>query len=232
MRKASFCFGTLFFWSILSFANFSPIQDELGYVSPAWTRQRVQLLNSLYDSSQIQIQIVIAKDTNGKSIEEFSIELADRMKLGNRETDLGLLMLLIPSQREIRIEVGQGLEGVVPDVIAKRIIEEKMLPHFRKNQFELGLDSGLDQILSLAAPQFEAQDLQYAQRRSGQGNLPLWAQILIFLFMIIFWIIGPKLGFVGPIGRGGSFGGFGGMGGSGWSGGGGGFSGGGASGQW
>ena len=233
MKKRVFHFGIVFFWSVLTLANFSPIQDEVGLVSKTWIQERVSLLKSVYQASQVQIQIVVAKNTNGQSIEAYSIGLVDKMRLGQKETDKGLLMLLVPSQREVRIEVGQGLEGDIPDIVAKRIIQDTMIPLFRNQQFEAGLDAGLNQILSIIAPMLDATQLK--RTRGGASELPLWAQVLIFIFMIIFWIVGPRLGFVGPVGRGGrSMGGFGGFGGGGggWSGGGGGFSGGGASGRW
>jgi len=230
MRKILLYIGTLCFGPILSLASFSPIQDEVGLVSPTWARQRAQLLMSVYQVSQVQIQILIAKDTKGKSIEAYSMSLVEQMQLGKKQTDRGLLMLLVPSQREVRIEVGQGLEGDIPDVVAKRIIEDHMIPFFRNQQFEAGIDAGLDQIISIISPLIERSQLT-SKRLHESSELPLWAQGLIFIFIIIFWLIGPRLGFIGPIiGGRGHFGGFGG--GDGWSGGGGGFSGGGASGRW
>jgi uncharacterized protein len=235
MRNKFYYFAICFFWALTLRAGFSPILDEVGLVSKSWLNQRASLLKALYQETQTQIQIVIAKDTKGQSIEAYSISLAEQMKLGQKETDKGLLVLLVPSQRQVRIEVGQGLEGIIPDVIAKRIIQDDMIPFFRQNQFESGLDVGLSRILSIVVPEFDIQNLKNASNRV-QDSLPLWLQVLIFIFMILFWFIGPKIGFIGPVGGRGSMGGLGGFGGSGssggWSGGGGGFSGGGASGRW
>jgi uncharacterized protein len=228
VRKILFFMGVFCFWLSLSIANFSPIQDEVGLVSSGWVRDRIQLLMSVYQSSQVQIQIVVAKSTRGKSIEAYSMSLVEQMQLGKKQTDRGLLMLLVPSQREVRIEVGQGLEGDIPDVVAKRIIEDHMIPFFRKNQFEAGIDAGLNQILAIISPLMDRSQLTKGLTHKP-SELPLWAQVLIFIFILIFWLMGPRIGFIGPLGRGGPFGG---IGGGGWSGGGGGFSGGGASGRW
>lgn len=229
--RSKFSFIMTILWSIIGWANFSPIQDEAGLVSQEWIQARAPLLLSLYQNHGVQIQIQIAKSTQGLSIESYSLKQVEKMKLGDQKTDKGLLFLLVPSQREVRIEVGQGLEGDIPDVIAKRIIEDTMIPLFRSKQFEKGLDNGLYEVISKAVPNWEETSLKPSRAKSQE--LPTWAQVLLFILMILFWMIGPRLGWVGPaIGGGIGRGGFGGRGGSGWSGGGGGFSGGGASGSW
>lgn len=96
-----------------------------------------------------QIAVLIVPTTRPEPIETYSIRVADVWKLGRQGVDDGLLILLAIRDRSVRIEVGRGLEGVIPDAVAKRIIEEVMLPYFRQGDFYGGLSAGLDRIMDL-----------------------------------------------------------------------------------
>lgn len=226
-----------------SLGQASPVQDEVGIFSKSWVADRSQALSQLYQSSRVQIQVMVVNSLNGNSIEQVGIELADKLKLGDADTDKGLIVLIAPNQRQARIEVGQGLEGDIPDIIAKRIIEDQMLPLFRQQNYEGGVDLALASVIERAAPQYAesfksmAPAPAPASMQVGRGDRPVWVDIILFVFMLFFWIFAPRMGLLmglmggfpgGRYPRGGGFGSLGG----GWGGGGGGFSGGGASGRW
>jgi uncharacterized protein len=97
-----------------------------------------------------QMAILIVPTTQPESIEEYSIRVAEAWKIGKKGKDNGVLMLIAKNDKKLRIEVGYGLEGNVPDVIAKRIIAEVITPQFRQGQFASGIEAGIAKIEAYA----------------------------------------------------------------------------------
>ncbi|MGD0960214.1 MAG: TPM domain-containing protein [Methylomonas sp.] len=109
-----------------------------------------------------QIAVLLVRTTQPEDIAQFSIRVVEQWKLGRKGVDDGILILVAKDDHKARIEVGYGLEGVVPDAVAKRVIEEIMLPKFRQGDFAGGLNSGVDSLIGLiqgeplpAAPAFK-----------------------------------------------------------------------------
>jgi uncharacterized protein len=160
-------------------------------------------------------------------IEDYSIRIAEAWKVGNKNLDNGVILTIAPNEQRVRIEVGYGLEGVIPDAIANRIIEGVILPAFREGDFERGIVAGVSETLKAASGekvQVPRRDRPVAERGGGHVSL-LWL-LLLFLafgsrgfFFLPFLMGGPGYR-TGGFGRGG------------FGGGGGGFGGGGASGSW
>ncbi|GAB6066888.1 hypothetical protein JCM13664_02060 [Methylothermus subterraneus] len=96
-----------------------------------------------------QIAVLIVPTTQPEPIEAYAIRVVEAWKLGRAGVDDGLLVLLAVQDRRVRIEVGRGLEGAIPDAIAKRVIEEIMIPKFRQKDFYGGLEAGITQIMEL-----------------------------------------------------------------------------------
>ena len=169
--------------------------------------------------------------------------MAEKWKIGSAKLGSGVILLISLEDRAIRIEVGEGLEGEITDLQAGRIINDEMLPYFKKNDFNSGVAIGLQSIARLLGGELHG-DFHIRQRPGD------WLGFAFYAFIFLFFVLMPLLGgrrfssgnrgivtglFLGSLfggsGRSGG-GGFGGFGGGGWSGGGGGFSGGGASGRW
>jgi len=240
---------TIVLFSISAFADFTvprlrgPVND---YASVVPRRSEIELqnvLSKINQSGKAQLAILTVKSLGNESIEEASIKVVDQWKLGDKQEDNGVLILLSTEDRKVRIEVGQGLEGVIPDVVAKRIIEDNMIPLFRSGDIASGLFVGTylvtKNIDSQLAESLASSKTSFKKKRKK-------ASLLDFIFGIIFILIiaGSRSGiffalpflgggrrYRGGGGFGGGFGG-GGFGGGGFGGGGGGFSGGGASGGW
>ena len=87
--------------------------------------------------------------TQPETIEQYSIRVAEAWQLGRKGIDDGILLLIAKNDRALRIEVGYGLEGVIPDAIAKRIIADMMTPHFKLGHFANGIDAGIEAIIHL-----------------------------------------------------------------------------------
>ncbi|HWN87679.1 MAG TPA: TPM domain-containing protein [Chitinophagaceae bacterium] len=203
------------------------------------------------DSTSNQVAIVIVETLQGYSANEYATALGRKWGVGGREHNNGVVVLISTEKdnRDAYIAVGYGLEGVIPDVTAKHILEEELIPDFKEGNYYSGLNSTVDALMKAAAGEYTAPE-GYGRRGKGIGI----GRIILIFFII--WII---LGVVGRGGKGGGgyasrrgwlgptiFGGglgSGGWGGGGWSGGGGGgggfggfggggFGGGGAGGRW
>jgi uncharacterized protein len=189
----------------------------------------------------VQLQYLVVRSLEGEPIESFSIRVAEAWKIGSKGKDNGLLVTVAVEDRAWRIEVGGGLEGEVPDALARRIGDRLLVPAFRAGRYADGLYDAGAELLTLAGVAPESVQAHARARTRGVTGLPSGFGVLIAIFVIL-WIVsnvfrgfGPRRrsmwGGGGPWIGGGGFGG-GGGGGGGWSGGGGGFSGGGASGRW
>ncbi len=208
------------------------VTDLTGTLSSV---QQNDLENTLADFERnkgSQVAVLIVPTTQPETIEQYSIRVASQWKLGRKGVDDGALLLVAKEDRALRIEVGYGLEGVLPDVICKRIIEEFVVPLLKAGDFAGGIQAGVSKILGIVQgeplPPPPPLDSVGFHLLDGFGIFVLFG-VLIFL-RILFGgsFIGSGRG--GWTSGGGSGGGLGG--GGGFGGGGGGFGGGGASGRW
>jgi uncharacterized protein len=213
------------------------IHDEADIMSEIFSNHLEQQLKIHEDSTSNQIAVLTIKTLDDYPIEEYALQVAEKWKLGKAGNDNGVLLLVATDDRKIRIEVGYGLEGVLTDALSNQIIRNEMAPYFRQNDYEGGIQAGINAILKAIAGEYKADPSPAARRRQGGSMLPF-----IIILIIIILISKMRRG-----GRGGGFygggwssgsgwfggggGGFGG-GGGGFSGGGGGFGGGGSSGSW
>ena len=93
-----------------------------------------------------QIALLTVPTLEGDSLEDFSIRVAESWKIGKKGFDNGAILLIVRDDRRLRIEVGYGLEGVLPDAIANRIINEVITPRFRSGDYAGGIEAGVDSI--------------------------------------------------------------------------------------
>lgn len=197
------------------------------------------------DSTSNQIVVVIVDDLNGMEPWTFATELGQKWGVGGAKQDNGVVVLIKTKAGDGRgkahIAVGYGLEGAIPDLTAKRIYEEEIVPYLKQGQHFLALDKSTDVIMALAKGEYNYKAYQKGKGKSS-GRLVFYF-ILIILVMILLsgrnrgggMTIGRRGTIFGPTFGGGGWGGFGGgsSGGGGFGGfGGGGFGGGGAGGDW
>ncbi|RME98676.1 MAG: hypothetical protein D6773_14070, partial [Alphaproteobacteria bacterium] len=202
-------------------------------------------LEALEERTSDQLVVVTLRSLQGFPIEEYGYKLGRHWGIGQAGKDNGVLLIVAPTERRVRIEVGRGLEGELPDALAKLIIENAILPRFRAGDFAGGIRDGVRDITAVLTGDAEAVKLR---ARPPDNAPPDWVAIVIILawfiiFALVIWSIvhsarsnakgggrkGKKGGWVfGP----GSSSGGGWSGGGGFSGGGGSFGGGGASGSW
>jgi uncharacterized protein len=211
------------------------VVDQANVVNARDRHVLDELIRRIYEASHVQLQVLTVPSLEGEAIEQASIQVTDKWKLGIKGEDKGVLLFVAPNDHKVRIEVGQGLEGDLPDLIAHRIIVEAIAPKFRTGDISGGILLGVETIASIVAPDAGLGVPLHKKRTINEGAAKAVMFFLFVIVMLISSIFNRRRGFYGGGFGGGGLGGggFGGGGGSGgWSGGGGGFSGGGASGDW
>ncbi len=155
-----------------------------------------QLLTQLQQSKGSQLAVLIVPTTQPETIEQYSIRVAEKWKLGRKGVDDGVLLLIAKQDRKLRIEVGYGLEGAIPDAIAKRIISETITPYFKQGQFYQGILAGVKQIIALinGEPLPPPADNSNAQKQPGIQDLFFFLFFLLFFAPVFKSMFGRLLG--------------------------------------
>ncbi len=194
-----------------------------------------------------QVVVVTVPSLDGESIEEYGVGLGRHWGIGREGEDDGILLIVALNEREVRIEVGYGLEGTLTDALSSQIIQNEILPRFRAGDMSGGIVAGADAVLAALGGTYEAQPWSATGGAApSRPTLPVpdWAIPLLFFgawFLIVFILWrrgrGRRSGLwgvpgVGGLGGGGFSRGRGGFSGGGFRGGGGSFGGGGATGRW
>ena len=209
------------------------VVDEAALMSRKQAHQLTQQLAAFEKRSGIQVVVVSVDNLDGETIEEYGYQLGRHWGIGQKGKNNGVLLLIAQDERKVRIEVGYGLEGALPDAIAANIIQTRILPAFKRGDMVAGVVAGSQSIMKALAGEYQPVE----QPKSDSDGGP-WLFILVVIAMIVLHNL--RGGGGGPGGRrraaymAGGFGAgsFGGRGGGGFSGGGGSFGGGGASGGW
>ena len=209
------------------------VVDEAALMSRKQAHQLTQQLAAFEKRSGIQLVVVSVDSLDGETIEEYGYQLGRHWGIGQKGKNNGVLLLIAQDERKVRIEVGYGLEGALPDAIAANIIQTRILPAFKRGDMVAGVVAGSQSIMKALAGEYQPAE----QPKSNSGGGP-WLFILVVIAMIVLHNL--RGGGGGPGGRrraaymAGGFGAgsFGGRSGGGFSGGGGSIGGGGASGGW
>ncbi len=123
------------------------VSDYAKILRPEEVSTLEAILSNYERETTNQIVIAIFNSLEGWDIEDFSIRLAEKWKIGQKGKDNGIIILVALSERKIRIEVGYGLEGSVPDITARDIIDRKIVPYFKKSDYFNGLREGVDYLI-------------------------------------------------------------------------------------
>ncbi len=209
------------------------VVDNAGILSPEAQQKLTAYLTEHEQQTGNQVVVVTLKDLGGTDIADYGYQLGRAWGIGQKGKDNGALIIIAPNQRSTRIEVGYGLEGALTDAQSKLIIENGMLPHFRKGDYDGGVIEGtVDVLRTLGGKPTGAEAIPQPQPQDGGS--PLGGIIFIIIMVVLWAVFGRSLWpllLLGGLGGGRGGGGWG-SGGGGFSGGGGSFGGGGASGNW
>jgi uncharacterized protein len=227
--------------------------DYAGVVSrPTAEQLNAQLEQYERDTSNQLLVAIYPKMESASSVEDYTVRVAQAWRAGQGSRNNGAVLFAFMQEHQLYMQVGYGLEPVLPDALAKRIIEGEIVPRFRAGDVDGGMRAAVQAMIAATKGEYKGTGrTQAGQSRGGSGGIPVWVFIVGFLVISIFRILfrralgGPAVllnpgrrGLRRSIWLGG--GGFGGGGGGGWSGGGGGgfsggggsFGGGGAGGKW
>jgi uncharacterized protein len=247
-------------WSPLAAAPKFPaltgrVVDDANLLTAADRSELTQELAALEAKSTDQLVVYTTKSLQGYPIEEFGYLLGRAWQIGQKDKDNGVLLIVAPNERKVRIEVGRGLEPQLTDLMTKLIIENAILPAFRRGDFPAGIKAGVHDIRDVMLGDAEAVKERARTAKKRSGGEADWFTLVFFAMIIgaflLVWLQARQTAHPSrasqsryrrrgydPIVIPGSWGGWsgggwgGGSGGGGFSGGGGGFGGGGSSGSW
>lgn len=215
------------------------VTDTAGLLSRAEAEALERRLFEYEQKTGHQFALLTVRSLEGLAIEDYAMRVVEHWKLGDQQRDDGLLLLVSQGDKRVRIEVGYGLEGAVPDAIASRVIREALTPAFREGDYPGGINRAFELLMKAAS----GESLGKAREADREGGHFRFLPLLVLLILLSLlgggrrgsglggFVIGSMIGSSLGGGRRGGFGG-GGFGGGGFGGGGGGFGGGGASGGW
>ena len=126
------------------------VTDLAGLLPPERERALEAKLAAFEGETSHQIAVLTVPTLEGEPIESFGLRVAEQWKLGHKGLDNGMLLVVASQDRQARVEVGYGLEGVVPDAIANRVLQDTLFPHFRAGDFAGGLDAATDALVRAA----------------------------------------------------------------------------------
>jgi len=172
-----------------------PVVDQANLLSASEKQEISQRILNLHEQGKAQIGVVIVPTTGQEDIFDFAMRVAEKWQLGSAKQDNGLLMAIAVNDRSIQILTGYGLEGVLPDIIVSRIINQKITPYFKQAQYAQGIDAGLaeiERILNMD-PDVAANAAQELKERQEKALHEQQAKEKTFstaLFILIAGIIG------------------------------------------
>lgn len=219
------------------------VNDFTNTLTSAQVQALETKLDEYNDSTSNQFAVIIINSLDGYDVAEYARVIGRKWGVGGKEFNNGIVILIAKEDHKLRIEVGYGLEGAIPDITAKHIMEETITPQFKEGNYYRGLDMGTDDLIRAAAGEYKA-PANYGKKKIKKSFGAILGLIIVFLLLGAIgggrnsggtmsgagWILGSLLG---SASRGGGWSGGGGGGGGGFGGfGGGSFGGGGASGSW
>ena len=157
------------------------VVDNAEILAPATRDKLTAALKAHEDASTDQIAVLTVPTIGGEAIEQYATRVFDAWKLGQKGKDNGVLVIVVPNDRKMRIEVGYGLEGTLTDVASSRIIRDRMTPRFKEGNYDHGVSDGVDAIIAQlegrarigagkrADGELERREVAGADRRPGAG---------------------------------------------------------------
>ena len=159
------------------------VNDLAGVLNPADRESLEQKLRSYSDSTSTQFAIVLIRTYGDYDRAEYTFRLANKWGIGQKEKNNGLLITIAVDDRKYFIATGYGLEGSIPDAIARRVGEQYFKPNFKAQDYYKGLDEATTYLAQLPAGEFKAKP------RSGNSNSGRGIGLLVFLFVLFFVVI-------------------------------------------
>jgi uncharacterized protein len=173
------------------------VVDEAGLLDAAARATLTQSLAELEQKTTDQLVVVTLKSLQGTSIADYGYQLGRRWQIGQKDKSNGVLLIVAPNERKVRIEVGYGLEGTLTDAVSKLIIENSILPRFKVGDYAGGIKRGVEDIIQVLSGDAQEWQSRAAQRLSPDSVEPapagaVWAAIIAILVgvgLLIFCVV-------------------------------------------
>ena len=194
MRRLAAILLTLIVFSATAFAQSltfpaltGRVVDEAGLLDAAARAQLEQTLVELEAKTTDQLVVVTLKSLQGTSIEDYGYQLGRHWQIGQKDKNNGVLLIVAPNERKVRIEVGYGLEGTLTDAISSFIVQNSILPRFKAGDFAGGIRRGVEDIVQVLSGDAE----EYRERASTSAERAMSVEdaIVIAFFLFIAAII-------------------------------------------
>ncbi len=177
-----FCILSIFAYSTPVFPKLTGrVVDEAGILSQATKEQLASTLSAFENNTSNQVVVVILKSLQGYDIADFGYQLGRAWGIGQKKKDNGVLLIIAPKERKVRIEVGYGLEGKLTDATSSIIIQDKILPYFKKADFNKGILEGTAAILDTIKGTYKPE--KKLQKKENFTPLIFFAFIFVFAFL-------------------------------------------------
>jgi len=161
------------------------VNDYGNMISPAVEAGLAEKLKKFEETDSTQLVVLTVPSLEGDPVEEYSIRVAERWKIGQRGKDNGILFLVSREDRKLRIEVGRGLEGKLTDLTAGRILDLVVKPKFKAGDFDGGFTAGVSALIDATRGEFTAD--RKAPSVPFAAGMPPWLALLILLgFFVLF----------------------------------------------
>lgn len=164
------------------------VNDYAGLLSQASVKQLEGSLQAFEQEQSTQLVVVTIPGLENDSLEEFSIRLAEKWKIGHEGLDNGAILLVVRNERKIRIEVGYGLEGSLTDLTSGRIIRNIIVPSFKNGDFNQGIMAGISAMMDAVRGEFSASNVSITSDQDSN------TEGLLFMLMLILLFIGKAFG--------------------------------------
>lgn len=164
------------------------VNDFAGMMAPGEIEALEQKLVAYNDSTSTQIAVVVERTIEGEDIFDYSLRIAEKWGIGQKEKDNGILLFIALEDRNLHIQTGYGVEGFLPDAIAKRIIENIIKPAFRAGQYYRGVDEATSAIMQLGAGEYVAElSDRIGEDETSYTGLSIIITIFILLYFLSIW---------------------------------------------
>lgn len=170
------------------------VNDFASLLSASEEQALEQKLRNFYDTANSAVVVVTVPSTEPYETAQFAISLYEQWGVGRGKQDNGVLVLVAAEDRRMWITTGYGLEGAIPDALAKRVVEQIMKPNFRENRFYAGLDEATTALMGLASGEYSDLPSDRSQKEDGSGIGPMLVIFFIFFFIILPIIMAGKRG--------------------------------------
>jgi uncharacterized protein len=171
------------------------VTDLTGTLSGGAVARIEAKLTDLEKKKGSQLAVLIVPTTQPEDIEQYGIRLAEAWKLGRKGVDDGAILIVAKDDRRVRIEVGYGLEGPLPDAISNRIITETITPHFKLGDYDGGVEAGIDKMISVVNGEPLPQPDRKWERHSGLSTLlPLLLVVVVVAGSVLRAMFGRLFG--------------------------------------